>query len=78
MPNQPINATHIQQTIVNNAQQHQQHQHHQHQHQQIQIQQQMLKKKPKVKVKKKLDLANIMKLSGTIETKFLIIGVILI
>uniref|UniRef100_A0AAR5Q4C1 GLTSCR protein conserved domain-containing protein n=2 Tax=Dendroctonus ponderosae TaxID=77166 RepID=A0AAR5Q4C1_DENPD len=61
MPNQPINATHIQQTIVNNAHQQQQHQQHQ---QHIQIQQHVLKKKPKVKVKKKLDLANIMKLSG--------------
>ncbi|XP_050300396.1 polyhomeotic-proximal chromatin protein-like isoform X2 [Anthonomus grandis grandis] len=57
MANQPINATHIQQTIVNSQQQAQQQQH-------IQIQQQLLKKKPKVKVKKRLDLANIMKLSG--------------
>lgn len=52
---QPINATHIaqHQTILNNAQHHQQH-----------IVQQQMKKKPKHKVKKKLDLANIMKLSG--------------
>lgn len=50
---QPINATHIaqQQTIVNNT------------HQQQVIQHQV-KKKPKHKAKKKLDLANIMKLSG--------------
>lgn len=49
---QPINATHIaqQQTIVNNTQQ--------------QVIQHQVKKKPKHKVKKKLDLANIMKLSG--------------
>lgn len=60
--NQPINATQIQQTIVNNTQQH-----HQQQQQQIHIQQQMIKKKPKLKLgKKKLDLANIMKLSGMI------------
>lgn len=53
---QPINATHIaqQQTILNNTQHHQQ---------QV-VQQQQIKKKPKHKVKKKLDLANIMKLSG--------------
>ncbi|KAF7283183.1 hypothetical protein GWI33_001246 [Rhynchophorus ferrugineus] len=60
MANQPINATQIQQTIVNNTQQQQQ--------QQLQVQQQIqqvsIKKKPKAKVKKKLDLANIMKLSG--------------
>lgn len=58
MTNQPINATQIQQTLVNNTQQ----------QQQIQVKQQIqhmsIKKKPKVKVKKKLDLANIMKLSG--------------
>lgn len=51
---QPINATHIaqQQTIVNNTQQQQQ------------VIQHQVKRKPKHKVKKKLDLANIMKLSG--------------
>ncbi|XP_060534390.1 uncharacterized protein LOC132706830 isoform X2 [Cylas formicarius] len=64
---QPINASQIHQTIVNNAQQHQHH-HQQQQQQQIHLQQQIqqvsVKKKPKAKVKKKLDLANIMKLSG--------------
>lgn len=56
-PQHANNATHIaQQTIVNN--------HAHHLVQQQQQQQQQLKKKPKNKVKKKLDLANIMKLSG--------------
>ncbi|KAG5879758.1 hypothetical protein JTB14_027044 [Gonioctena quinquepunctata] len=62
---QPINATQLahQQTILNHAHQHQQQQHQQHLLQQQQLQNH-LKKKPKSKVKKKLDLANIMKLSG--------------
>ncbi|CAG9861226.1 unnamed protein product [Phyllotreta striolata] len=51
-PQQANNATHIaQQTIINN-------------HAHLVQQQQQVKKKPKNKVKKKLDLANIMKLSG--------------